>query len=121
VEHPRTQFWKDLKPLLQAWSNDGEQILMGVDANDIINHPEITEFFNTLGMMEAILHRHGQDAPPMHQCGSQAIDGIFVTNGLLGHPSGYLSRLAGISGNHRCLWIDLPEQWLFGGRMPVIV
>jgi len=121
VGHPRTLFWTDLKPLLQTWSDDGEQILMGVDTNDLINLPEITEYFNTIGMTEAILHRHGQDAPPTHQCRSKAIDGIFVTNGLLGHPSGYLSGLAGISGNHRCLWIDLPEQWLFGGQMPVIV
>jgi len=121
VEHPRNLFWKDLKPLLQTWSDDGEQILMGVNANDLVNLPEITEYFNTLGMTEAILHRHGQDAPPTHQCGSKAIDGIFVTNGLLGHSCGYLSGLAGISGDHRCLWIDLPESWLFGGQMPVIV
>jgi len=121
VEHPRIQFWKDLKPLLQAWSNDGEQIIMGIDANETINQPEITEYFNSVGMTEAILHRHGTDAPPTHQCGSQAIDGIFVTNGLLGFPSGYLSGLAGISGDHRCLWMDIPEQWLFGGQMPVIV
>jgi len=121
VAHPRTQFWTDLRPLLQAWSDDGEQILIGLDANEKVNTPEITKYFHSLGMTEAILHRHGQDAPPMHQCGSQAIDGIFVTNGLLGHPSGYLSGLAGISGDHCCLWIDLPEQWLFGGNMPVIV
>jgi len=72
-------------------------------------------------MTEAILNWHGQDAPPTYQCGSKAIDSIFVTNGLLGHPSGYLSGLADVSGDHHCLWIDLPEQWFFGGNMPVIV
>jgi len=103
---PRTQFWKDLKLLLQVWSNDGEQILIGLDANEKVNQQEITEYFNSVGMSEAILHRHGQDAPPMHQCGSKAIDGIFITNGLLGHPSRYLNRLAGISGDHCCLAMD---------------
>jgi len=49
------------------------------------------------------------------------IHGIFVTNGLLGHPSRYLSGLDGVSGDHRCLWINLPEQWVFGGNMPAII
>jgi len=52
---------------------------------------------------------------PTHQCGSQAINGIFITPRLLGHPSGYLSGLAVMRGNHHGLWVDLPEQWLLGG------
>jgi len=27
----------------------------------------------------------------------------------------------GVIGDHRCLWLDLPEQWIFGGNMPEIV
>jgi len=42
VAHPRTQFWKDLKLLLQAWSDDGKQILIGLDAKEKVNQPEIT-------------------------------------------------------------------------------
>jgi len=121
VAHPCTQFWNDLKPLLQTWINDGKQILIGLDVNKQVNHPEVTNYFNSVGMTEAILHWHGQDVPPTHQCGLKAINGIFVMNGLLGYPSRYLSGLAGVSGNHHCLWMDLPEQWLFGGSIPVIV
>jgi len=53
----------------------GEQlVVVGIDANDYVGHPDITAFFDEVGMTEAILHCHGLDAPPMHQCGSQAID-----------------------------------------------
>jgi len=121
VEHPHTQFWTDLKLLLQTWIDDREQILIGLDVNKQVNHPQVTDYFNSVGMTEAILNWHGQDAPPTYQCGSKAIDSIFVTNGLLGHPSGYLSGLADVSSDHHCLWIDLPEQWFFGGNMPLIV
>jgi len=54
----------------------------------------------------------------MDQCRSQAIDRLFVTPELLGHASGYLSGLDGVMGDHHGLWIDLPEQWIFGGSMP---
>jgi len=121
VQHPRTQFWTDLKPIIQSWIDAGEQVIISLDVNQQVNHLDVTDYFNTLGLTEAILHRHGTDAPPMHQCGSQAIDSIFVTTGLLGHVGGYLSGLAGVIGDHHCLWLNLPEQWIFGGNMPAIV
>jgi len=120
-QHLRTQFWTDFKPIIQGWIDAGEQVIIGLDVNQQVDHLDVTEYFNTLGMTEAILHQHGLDAPPMHQCGSQAIDGMFVTTRLLGHLGGYLSRLVGIIGDHHCLWLDLPEQWLFGRNMPAIV
>jgi len=98
--HPQTQFWTDLKPLIQTWIDGREQILIGMDVNEQVNHPEVTGYFNSVGMTEAILHQHGQNVPPTHQCGSKAIDGIFVMNGLLGHPSGYLSSLDSLAGDH---------------------
>jgi len=72
-------------------------------------------------MTEAITNQHGPDAPPTHQLGSQAIDGLFVTPSLLGQRCSYLGGLDGVTGDHRALWLDLPEQWLFGGSMPPII
>jgi len=72
-------------------------------------------------MTEAITNQHGFVAPPTHQLGSQAIDRLFVTPGLLGHRCSYLGGLEGVTGNHWALWLDLPEQWLFGGSMPPII
>jgi len=99
----------------------GKQVLVGTDANDFVGDLAITNFFGTLGMSEAILHCHGTEAPLTHQCGSQAIDGMFVTQGLLGHNCRYLSGLDGTTRDHRGLWIDLLEHWLFGSSMPPII
>jgi len=119
--NPQQQFWNDLQPLLTTSIEAGEQIVVGIDANDYVRHPDITAFFNEVGMMEAILHRHSPDAPPMHQCRPQAIDGLFVTPGLVRHLCSYLGGLEGVTGNHQGLWMDLPEEWLLGGSMPAIV
>jgi len=67
--------------------------VLGIDANEFVGHPDITTYFGKIGMMEAILYCHGPDAPLMHQYSSQAIDGIFITPGLLGHHCGYLGGL----------------------------
>jgi len=33
-----------------------ERILVGIDANDYVGHPNITTYFGKIGMTEAILH-----------------------------------------------------------------
>jgi len=43
--HPQTQFWTDLKPLIQTWIDGREQILIGMDVNEQVNHPEVTDYF----------------------------------------------------------------------------
>jgi len=120
-QHPRKQFWIDLKLLLQEWTEADKQVIVGINVNEYVGHPEITAFFSELGMTEAITNQHELDAPPTHQLGSQAIDGLFVTPSLLGWRCSYLGGLDGVTGNHRALWPDLPEQWLFGGSMPPII
>jgi len=54
--HLRTQFWTNLKPLIQTWIDGREQILIGMDVNEQVNHPEVTDYFHSVGMTEAILH-----------------------------------------------------------------
>jgi len=56
MAHPQTQFWTDLKLLIQTWIDGGEQILIGLDVNEQVNHPEVTKYFNSVGMTKAILH-----------------------------------------------------------------
>jgi len=97
----------------------GDQIIMGVDANEDIWNPDITSFFDEFGMTKAILAKHGQDAPPTQNWGSYPIDGIFATWANLNTTCRYLSGLDAI-GDHHCFWIDLPETHIFGTTMPVI-
>jgi len=78
-EHPHSAFWTTLQPILQEWMTNGDQIIMGSDANEDIRTNEITSFFNKFGMSEAILVAHGQDAPPTQNHRSHLIDSIFTT------------------------------------------
>jgi len=119
--HPQKKFWVDLKPLLKAWMEAGEQIIVGIDVNKHIGHLDIITFFSKFGMIEAITNQHSLDAPLTHQLGSHAIDGLFINPSLLGHQCSYLGGLDRVTGNHHALWLDLLEQWLFGGSMPTIV
>jgi len=72
-------------------------------------------------MMETILNHHSQDVPPMHQCRSQAIDGLYVTPGLVRHLCGYLGGLEGVTRDHWGLRMDLLEEWLLNSSMHNIV
>jgi len=89
-----------------------------MDVNENVQLPSIHSFFQSIGMSKAIVDKHGLDLPLTHNRGSKPIDGIFVTPGLLGHPCWYLSGLETIASNHQCLWIDLPEAWVFGDTVP---
>jgi len=57
--HPRNVFWTDLQHILQEWMEQGNQIIMGVNANDDIRNSDITSFFNEFGVTEVILAKHG--------------------------------------------------------------
>jgi len=54
ANHPQTAFWNDLWPILQTWLALGKQIIVGLDANDNVINPDITKYFHTMGMVEAI-------------------------------------------------------------------
>jgi len=80
---------------------------------------DIASFFNEFGMTKEMLVMHRQDVPPTQNQGSYPIDRIFVTWAICNTTCGYLSGLDAI-GDHRCLWINLPETHIFGTTMPAI-
>jgi len=101
--------------------NKGDQIIIGVDKNNKdIRNPDITSFFDKFGMTEEILAKHGQEAPLTQNRGSYPINGLFATQAIQHNQCGCLSGLDAI-GDHRCLWIDIPESWLFGSTMLAII
>jgi len=67
-------------------------------------------------MADITMMKHGQDAPATQNRGSYPINGLFVTRALQNNQCGYLSSLDAI-GNHHCLWIDIPEERLFGSNL----
>ena len=66
---------------------------------------------------------HGIDAPNTHIDGSKPIDGIFATRAVECVQAGDTAFGNGVQGkrpDHRCIWMDVCLQMVFGHRMPPV-
>lgn len=108
---PRDLFFTDLHSAITEWLATGDQLVIGIDANDNVTSATLRRTFRNMGLQEAILHRHGPDAPPTSLTGSVPIDGLYVTPNLLDCRCGYTPMG---SFDHRALWIDIPYVVAFG-------
>ena len=118
-KEPIKAFWDDLGKELDKWITQEEQIILCGDWNTQITDKGITEFMSERGLKEAITYRHGQSPPPTYHRGQHSIDGIFVSSNLLGIKGGYL-EFGDAPGDHRGIWIDVPQATVMGYRIPEI-
>ena len=116
---PIQAFWTDLGKDIDKWTEAEEHLILCGDWNTSVLDPDITTFMNSRGLKEAITHRHGDSPPPTYQRGSKSIDGVFVSGEFVGVYGGYLEYGA-TPGDHRGLWIDVPQSTLLGHKMPDI-
>ena len=118
-DDPLKCFWRDLKRDLMKWKQEGDHLIVSGDWNQDITGEHITSFMAACGLKEALTHVHGTDPPATYQRGTVGIDGIFVSPDLLGIRGGYLDY--GVTpGDHRGLWIDVPQVLFLGYNMPKI-
>jgi hypothetical protein len=111
---PRKVLIDELCVELKAVLDKGEQVVVILDANEDIRRGYAQEQFEKIGLVEAIIDRHG-DAPPTYDRGSKPIDGIFVSPTLRGCRCGYEAFGDGPPGiTHRLIWIDIPVVNAFG-------
>jgi exonuclease III len=116
---PIATFWNDLKADIHQWHSIGDNLIICGDWNQSILNAEIIAFMNTYNLEEAITHVHGRNPPATYQRGTSSIDGIFVSRTFLGVRGGYLEYGA-TPGDHRGIWIDVPQETLLGHKMPII-
>ena len=116
---PIKAFWDDLGKELDNWIQQDEQIILCGDWNTDITNPVISAFMEDRGLQEPILYRHGKSPPPTYHRGSHSIDGIFVSPTFLGIKGGYL-EFGTTPGDHRGLWIDVPQATIMGYKIPDI-
>ena len=116
---PIKAFWDDLSKEIDKWRSAEEQLIICGDWNTDVTSDEVTSFMTSRGLQEAILHRHGTQPPATYIRGKHSIDGIFVTPTILGVKGGYLEYGA-TPGDHRGLWIDVPQATIMGYKMPDI-
>ena len=113
---PTSAFWEDLAKAIVQWQNEGDQLILMGDWNEVIVNGNLTKWMNTFGLSEAITDMHGHNPPPTFQRGTDAIDGIFVSPTVKTIQAGFLG-FGDIPGDHRGIWIDVPHKSILGYKM----
>ncbi len=108
---PKTLFLNNLAKEIQQWQEEGDKVIVLADMNEDVLAPEINKFCQATHMVEAIAALHGKSPMPTHQCGSRAIDGIFLSHSLLEDAKGRFLEFGEVTvSNHRAVWIDIPKH-----------
>jgi hypothetical protein len=63
-EEPRDAIYTDIFRDITSWKEMGDQIIVGIDANEDVRHGDTAATFQSLGMKEAILAAHHHRSPP---------------------------------------------------------
>ena len=119
---PWEAFIRDLCADLDSWLEQGEQLIVALDANEDLRSGPVATAFQARNLWEVLLTRHGRNAPPTTDNGSAVIDGIWATPSIGIECGGYLAGGEALPRtNHRCLWIDGTYETLYGHAIPPIV
>jgi hypothetical protein len=76
---PREAFTRDLCKEIDVWLEQGEQLVIALDANEDMRNGSVAAAFQARNLREVLLARHGRNAPPTTDNGSTVIDGIWAT------------------------------------------
>ena len=117
IDDPRKLFWYDLSATVKAATDDGYKVMLLGDFNS--DFKDLREWMVKHGLVENICEIHGYDKAPRTHTRSQAapLDAMFCSPHLIASKGGYLS-FSTLGGDHRGLWIDIPNELLFGFNPP---
>lgn len=122
---PRSAFLDDLGQAIKGWMAAGDQILLGLDANENTRRPLLQEWSADLGLID--VHKAmWEDATHVATCNKSTvsnhpIDAVWCSPGLdvaACGLSGFGSLDFGINTDHRLLWVDIADDSLFGFSAP---
>jgi hypothetical protein len=111
---PRELFELQLLQEIDKWIEEGDQIILLIDANGHVQHSSLAKELANREMKDLVTHRHGVGPATFH-VGSEPIDGIFGTAGLWGVECGYMEA----PGDHLGVWADIPKDMLFEASQAV--
>lgn len=106
--HPRDIMLQELCEQILNWQNEGDQIILMMDANEHVDFAHIKDVFEAIGLREAIIEKHKEDSgyAPTYQRGQDPIDGIFISDTLHISAGGYLP-FGDAPSDHRAQWIQV--------------
>ena len=121
---PRGALIEDLRKAVKQWIEDGEHLIIGMDANKDVRTGKLTKMLCKQGLHNAILSKHphiGSVTTCERTEKDLPIDAImttFNTNDRI--QAGYLAFDKGTPGDHRTLWMDIPFKLIFVNNPPHI-
>lgn len=103
--------------------DQGDHIVLLIDANSNMKLSDISSKFQELSLQEAILTKHGMSGP------STSGEILLILLLMVFGSPGLQVQACGYTGydtifpnmDHRCLWVDLLCKQAFGHKMPAIV
>jgi hypothetical protein len=114
---PRTKFREDLVSQLKKWREDGDRLIVCLDANEHIYKKSIgrtlTDIEGGLAMREVVGAFTNQQVGPTFFRGSKQIDGVWATLDISVCNAAIMPAGYGI-GDHRLFVIDFAELDVIG-------
>ena len=106
---------------MQAWHDEGDQLIVGGDVNEHVLHHSIVNLFKHFNMDHLIYKMHGTDHTPKTYSRSpdgRVLDGLWCTPGIQAVQSGYLAP-KDFFGDHSLLWADITYNSSLGHNPPL--
>ena len=117
---PKVIFQEDLLAQLTLWRNEGDKIVLMLDANEDLSHGKLEKALKEqLNMIDAVKARSNCPGPNTFHTGSKQVDGIWVTQDLDISLACFLPFFFG-AGDHRGILIDLYSSSVLGNTLTTI-
>jgi hypothetical protein len=104
-----------LSKFVEQCLSNGEQLVLGIDANEDIRVGPFSQRMMEVGLVEICTYKHGKEGPPTYARGTTPIDALYMSQNLLGSACGYLP----IPCDHRILWINIDIFDALGRSIPL--
>ena len=119
--NPKAMFREDLCRELRHWRSLGDQVLLMMDANEnVLDGAMVKKMaLSNIGMRAAVHSQTMSHVPKTHIRGSQSIDDILFSPGLVVAGASYLPFCEDL-GDHRNPMADVTVDSLLGRNLPNI-
>ena len=112
---PRELLLNDLAEEIEKFQNKGDNIIIGMDANENVKGRRLKRFMDKLNLKDAVLSLHGEECPSTTESSdsNKPVDIIMCSVTLNPVYAGY-DPDGGCSSDHSWVWADFDPKELFG-------
>ena len=116
--NPRNEMLADLKIFIKQRQEEGDAIVLGLDANTDVGSTRFQNFTSSMDSKNVVFSLHGENGPAtcLKNKNGKPIDGLFCSLALNPMKGGYSGREEGCPSDHVQLWADFDLVELVGGE-----